>query len=146
MRMRRISRSDFEELYDALMENLTTHAYESLINLLDEIEAIAEEGRLTRELVEQLKELLQSLNELLSNRDEVQDEMKELVDESLRQGFSIIADIVEGEPDLIEDAVKILTELYEAKELLDKVQRRIVSLLDSLKSYDELLSSGITES
>jgi uncharacterized phage infection (PIP) family protein YhgE len=145
MMKRKISRSEFEELYEMLVENLTEHAYESIIGLIDKIEAMAEEGRLTRELVDQLKELLQSLNELLSSRDEMQKDGKELVNESLRDGFSLMADIADDEPDLIEDAVRVLTELYEAKELLDKIQRRIVSLIDALNSYDELLNAGIDE-
>jgi len=35
----------------------------------------------------------------------------------LKTGFSAIADLVGGEPDLIEDAVEILTELYDVKEI-----------------------------
>jgi len=60
----------------------------------------------------------------------------------LKTGFSAIADLVGGESDLIEDAVEILTELYDVKELLDRIQRRIVSLLDALASYREFIGQG----
>jgi Mg2+ and Co2+ transporter CorA len=145
MQVRRIKRDEFEELYDALVDNLTRHAYESIIALLDEIEAMVEDGRLTPELVDLLNELLQSLRELLSSRGDVEGGEREFIDESLREGFSAIADLVGEDSDLVEDAVKVLTELYSVKELLDRIQRRIVSLLDSLKSYRELLGRGLSE-
>jgi Mg2+ and Co2+ transporter CorA len=145
MQVRKIKRDEFEELYDALVDNLTRHAYESIIALLDEIEAMAEDGRLTPGLVDSLRELLQSLRKLLSSRREIEGEDREVVDESLKAGFSTIAELVGEEPNLIEDAVEILTELYDVKELLDRIQRRIVSLLDALKSYRELLGRGISE-
>ena len=145
MKVRRIKRGEFEELYNTLVSNLTSHAYESITGLLDDIEAMVEEGRLTPELIELMRELLQSLSELLRRRDEMSDEERRVVDESLREGFSIIAEVAGREPDLIEDAVEVLTELYGIKELLDKVQRRIVSLLDALTSYRELTRSGIPE-
>lgn len=145
MQVRKIKRDEFEELYNSLVDNLTRHAYESITALLDEIESMVEDGKLTPELVDLLDELLQSLRELLSSRSEMEKEERRIIDDSLKTGFSAIADLVGEEPDLIEDAVEILTELYDVKELLDRVQRRIVSLLDALTSYRELLGRGISE-
>jgi Mg2+ and Co2+ transporter CorA len=144
--MKRISRKEVEELYSALIENLASHAYGSIMDLLDEIERLVDEGRLTPELIDLLWELLSSLNMLLSGREEVEGEGRELVDESLREGFSMLAELADWNRELIEDAVEVLTELYSAKELLDRIQRRIVSLLDSLRSCDELVGRGLPDS
>ena len=141
--MRKVSKADFEELYRNLMENLTAHAYESIIQTLDDLEAMVEDGRVTRDVVNLLAELLRSLNELISSRDGLDEENREEIDEAIAEGFRALSETIGGDSDLIEDATKILMEIYDAKELLDKVQRRIVTLLDSINAFKEITGSGI---
>jgi hypothetical protein len=141
--MRKINKADFDELYRNLMENLTVHAYESIIQMLDDLEAMVEDGRVTRDVVNLLADLLRSLNELISSRDELEGEDRGEVDEAITEGFKAISEVIGGDSDLIEDATEILVEIYDAKELLDKVQRRIVSLLDSFNAFKEVTGSGI---
>jgi polyhydroxyalkanoate synthesis regulator phasin len=141
--MRKISKADFEELYMNLMENLTRHAYESIMQLLDELEDMVEDGRLNQDVFNLLVDLLQSLSRLISSRDEVEEGDKREVDEAIAEGFRAISETIGEDSDLIEDAAEILMEIYDAKELLDKVQRRIVSLLDSLQAFREITGSGI---
>jgi len=141
--MRKVSKADFEEIYRNLMENLTAHAYESIIQLLDELEAVVEDGKLTRDAVSLLADLLRSLSELISSRGELEGEDREEVDEAISEGFRAVSEVIGEDSDLIEDATEILTGIYDAKELLDKIQRRIVSLLDSIRAFKEITGSGI---